>query len=193
MPYKGGVQLLPETRQQAVKRAVSGNRWVYWGLGIAAVVLVVNIILSSYIQNLTERIAVQDGQLRTQEQSRDKDVERELLEAQKQSRLMGQLLASHLYWTQALGLIGDLMQSGVRFTSLTADAAGTVEFTATAASYATVARQIASFTAGEGVQNVEVGSVQSNEGIIEFSGIITLNVGQALRKQVATPTPTSTP
>jgi hypothetical protein len=173
-----------------MRRSVAGNTWIYWGLGIVAGVLVVNIIFASYIQNLTERIAAQDGVLRTQEESRDKDTEKELTAAQKQSKLMAQLLANHLYWSQAFALIGDLMQSGVQFTGLAAEAEeGTIEFIATAPSYTSIARQIASFTAGDGVRDIEVSNVKLEGGIAEFTGIITIEMGEVIRSQRTETTP----
>jgi hypothetical protein len=190
MPYKGGVQLLPETKRQVVQRSVAGNKWIFWGLGITGVVLAITIIFSSYIQNLSERIAVQDGMLRTQEGSRDKDAERELKAVQKQSKLMAQLLGNHVYWSQAFDLIGSLMQSGVSFTSIAAEAEkGTIEFAATAPNYTSVARQIASFNAGDGVLDIVVNSVQLKEGVAEFNGTITIDTAEVLTKSETVESP----
>ncbi|MDX1440627.1 MAG: hypothetical protein R3284_12065, partial [Rubricoccaceae bacterium] len=84
------------------------------------------------------------------------------------------------------GLIEGLMQSNVRLISLNAASSdGSIEFTANAANYAAVARQLASFTSGNGVIDVELGGAGvSSDGGVEFSGIMRINTEEILRQQV---------
>jgi len=185
MAYKGGVQLLPETRRQAAGRTVRGNKLVYWGIAIGILVLVGNLVLSAYAKNLEERLAAVNGELRTQEASRDEEKEDVLVEVQQQSRLMSKLLRNHVYWTEAFGLIERLMQSNVRLESLSASSAdGSIEFSAVGANYAAVARQLASFVSGDGVVDVELGGAGvSSDGAIEFNGTLRINTDEILKRQ----------
>ncbi|HXV26805.1 MAG TPA: hypothetical protein VD862_02180 [Candidatus Paceibacterota bacterium] len=185
---------MPETRQQAVRRAVKGNTMVYGGIAIGVLVLVINIILSAYATNLNEQIASLDGQLRTQEQSRDRDEERRLQAIQKQSRLMGQLLSNHLYWSRAFETIEGLMQSGVTMQSIAADVSdGTVQFGAAAGSYGVIAQQLASFLAGQGVKDVLLtGASADPSSGIEFDGEIIIDT-TAVLKITPTPRPSAQP
>lgn len=187
MPYKGGVQLLPETRRERARKVVSGNRMVYWGIAIGVIVLVLNIIMSAFAANLNEQLASADGQLRTQESRRDKDAEKQLQAAEKQSRLMNQLLRNHIYWSEAFELIEGLMQSNISLTTLKADVTeGTLEFNALGPNYAAVARQLASFNVGDGVSDVELGQVKAvPEGGVEFSGEIKINVNKVVKRSSA--------
>lgn len=184
MPYKGGVQLLPETRRQTLARAVSGNRFVYWGLALGAIVLVANIILSAYATSLREQIAAADGKLRLQESQRDKEGEKQLQAAQRQSKLMGQMLRNHLYWSRAFDGLERLMQSGVRIVDLSASVAESkLQFTGATSSYATIARQLSSFLAGEGVRDVRLTAVSAEDaGALEFEGEIDIDTAETLRK-----------
>lgn len=186
MPYKGGVQLLPDTKRERARKVVAGNKMVYWGIALGVMVLVLNIIMSAYATNLNEQLAAADGQLRVQEDRRDKDAESQLKAAQKQSRLMSQLLRSHVYWSQAFDRIEDLMQSSVSLRSLSATLTdGTIQFSADGASYAAVARQLASFNAGEGFDSVELNGVSvSPAGGVEFSGEIIINTGDVVKRTV---------
>lgn len=175
---------MPETRRQTLARAVSGNRFVYWGLALGAIVLIANIILSAYTTSLREQIAAADGELRTQESQRDKEGEKQLQAAQRQSRLMGQLLRNHLYWSQAFERLERLMQSGVRLVTLSASVADAkIEFSGTTSSYSTVARQLSSFLAGEGVRDVRLTAISARQaGVLEFEGEIDVDVAATLRK-----------
>jgi Tfp pilus assembly protein PilN len=133
------------------------------------------------------------------EKTRNKDQEKELIAASKQSQVLRQLLASKIYWTQAFDRIEKIMQGPVVLTTLSADSGkGTVGFQATADSYATVARQLASFTAATGVKDVTVDKIESQQsGGVKFSGTITIDTKAMLLRAVEsparTPTPTPTP
>lgn len=185
MPYKGGVQLLPETRRQAAGRVVRGNRMVYWGIAIGIFVLALNLILSAYSANLDQRLRTANGELRTQEESRDEEVEDVLKTTQKQSTLMRSLVRNHVYWSEAFNMIERLMQSNVQLQSLSAASTdGSIEFSAVATNYAAVARQLASFVSGDGVVDVELGGAgASSEGGIEFTGKMQINTDEILKRQ----------
>jgi len=178
MPYQGGVQLLPETqRRPTLASYTSGNRYFWTGVAIGVAVLVAYGVLSQYAANLTGQIATLDGQLDQTEASRDKTAEQALLDAQQQSRTMKSLFGAKVYWTQALSQMEKMMQSSVTLTQLNANAAkGTIDFSATADSYAAVAHQIASFAAGENVKDVTVGNVKTvPQGGVQFQGTLTID------------------
>lgn len=182
MPYKGGVQLLPETeRRPTLASYTSGNRYFWTGVVIGVFVLVVFAILSGYASSLNDQIAKLDGQLDQTEAQRDKTSEQALLDAQQQSRTMKTVLGSKAYWSQALAQMELMMQSSVTLTSLDASATkGTIGFTATAGSFSSVAKQLAAFAAGTGISDISLNSVRSTQGGVEFQGVLTIDTKKLL-------------
>ena len=160
---------------------------VYWGIALGVFVLVLNIIASAYAANLNERLDDIHGQLRDQEEQRDKDAEKQLKAVQTQSKLMSQLLRNHVYWSEAFDLLESLMQSNISLTHLSTEVVeGTLEFSARGPSYAAVARQVASFNVGDGISDVELREVKAvPEGGVEFFGEIKINVNEVLRRSSA--------
>lgn len=185
MPYKGGVQLLPETqRRPTLASYTSGNSYFYTGAAIGIAVIVIGAIFGSYKANLNDRLAMLDGQLQATEDSRNKEQETILLNVAKQSRVMKSLLAGKLYWSQALDYIAQMTRSQIRFLSLDADASKeTISFRATADTYASVARQLAAFVDGKGVDDILIKSMQTTpQGAIEFAGSLEIDTKDMLNK-----------
>jgi hypothetical protein len=185
MPYKGGVQLLPETQRRPTFRSyTSGNSLFYGAIVIGLGTLIVSAILGSYKANLLDKINKVDGQISTSEQSRNKNQEQQLIAAAKQSSIMKQLLVGKLYWSQALRRMEQITQSSITFTSMKADTAhGTITFKAEADNYASVARQIAAFVAATGIEDIMVNSIKATpQGRVEFSGVLTIDSTTMLNK-----------
>jgi Tfp pilus assembly protein PilN len=191
MPYKGGVQLLPETQRRPTLRSyTSGNSYFYFAVFLGALILVFSAVMGGYKARLVERINELDGTMETSEKARSKDAERELIAAAKQAKIMKQLVDSKLYWSQALDRIEQMLQTSVVITSLEGDAAkGTVAFRAIADSYASVARQIAAFVAATGVNDVQIGKITTGTIGVEFDGELTVDRKALLMKAGPTPTP----
>lgn len=176
---------MPETqRRPTLASYTSGNGYFWFGIAVGAVVIVVGAILSSYTANLQARIDELDGQLQANEDSRNKEQEKVLLDAQKQSRSMRALLASKIYWSQALDRMEQMARTSVALTNLNASVAkGTIAFRARADSYASVARQVKAFTEGTGVKDVTVQNIKTTpQGSIEFDGELSIDVPAMLRK-----------
>lgn len=185
MPYKGGVQLLPETqRRPTLASYTSGNGYFYMALVIGAFVIIAGAIFSSYKANLNDQVNTLDGQLQATEDSRNKSQEEMLVAAAKQSSLMRQLLASKLYWSQALGYMEQMTQSSVTLHRLDASATkGTITINGTASSYAAVAQQLAAFVAGTGVRDITLKSVKTvPQGGVEFDGELQIDTKVMLNK-----------
>jgi hypothetical protein len=186
MPYRGGVQLLPETqRRPTLASYTSGNRYFWAGVTLAAVIVVASAVLSSYGANLRDRVAGLDGSLRQTEQERDRDVERAMLNAKEQMQVVGVLLESKRYWSRALDRMEEMLRFGVRLDRMEANAAdGTIKFHAFADSYATVARQLRAFIDGSGVTDIEISSVRTTpDGGVEFDGTLTLDAKTVLLRE----------
>lgn len=173
---------MPETeRRPTLSSYTSGNTYFWTGIAIGLFVLVAFGVLSGYASNLNDQIAKLDGQLDQTEAQRDKTAEQVLLDAQTQSRTMKSVLGSKTYWTQALAQMEQMMQSSVTLTSLDASATkGTIGFSATADSYASVARQLAAFAAGTGISDISLGSVKATQGGVEFQGVLTIDTKKLL-------------
>ena len=148
---------------------------------MGVVIVVVTAILSSYAANLEDRVAALDGQLRQNEQERDRDTERAMVNAQQQVKVVGTLLEGKRYWTQALQLMQEMLRSSVRLDRMEATAADdTITFHAVADSYATVARQLRAFIDGDGVTDISVSSVRTTPGGVEFDGVVTIDTKNVL-------------
>ncbi|MCC6934413.1 MAG: hypothetical protein IT406_01825 [Candidatus Yanofskybacteria bacterium] len=193
MPYKGGVQLLPETeRRPTLASYTSGNSYFYTAVALGIAIIIIGATLGGYKASLRQQIASLDGQLDASEQQRNKTQEQELIAASKQSRVMRQLLAGKWYWSQALERMEQMTQASVALTQLGASATkGTITFRGTADGYAAVARQLAAFVAATGVKDVSLRSVKTNpQGVIEFDGELSIDT----RTLVGKPSPSpSTP
>jgi len=193
MPYRGGVQLLPETeRRPTLASYTSGNTYFWAGVGLGIAVVVISAIINSYQANLTERLASLDAQLDQTEARRNKDHEQVLVDTKKQVTVLKSLLSSKIYWSQALDRIARMMQGSVQLTSINATSAdGTIKFQGTAGSFAAVARQVKAFTEGTGVTDATIGNVASNpDGTVKFDGALTIDTRTVLTKN---PTPTPKP
>lgn len=188
MPYKGGVQLLPETaRRPTLASYTSGNAYFYFAVALAAAVLVISAIFNSYSANLNDQIAKLDGRLDQTEAQRNRDEEQGLISAAKQSRLMRQLLGGKIYWSQALTRMEQMTQSGVQLENLSASATkGTIGFRALADGYASVARQLAAFVSGTGITDISLKSVKAApQGGVEFDGELKIDTRAMLNKSPA--------
>ncbi|HXK36614.1 MAG TPA: hypothetical protein VJ553_03475 [Candidatus Paceibacterota bacterium] len=186
MPYRGGVQLLPETqRRPSLASYTSGNRFFWVGVSIAVVIVVLTAILSSYAANLQDRVDELDGQLRQTEEDRDKDVERTMLNVKQQLRVVNTLLEGKRYWSQALDRMEDMLRLSVQLDRMEATAADeTIALHAFADSYATVARQLRAFIDGDGVTDVEIGAVRTLPGGgVEFDAKLIIDANDVLIRE----------
>jgi len=186
MPYKGGVQLLPETQRRPTLASYTSNNRLFWsGVVLGLAVIVGGAVFGGYAANLQERIAELDGQLDATEKARSKEHESALIDAQKQSRILRQLLATKQYWSQALASMEAMMQTSVTLTQLDASAPkGTIGFRAVADSYAAVARQIKAFSEGTGINDMAARTVKANtDGKVEFDGELKIDTAKLLNKE----------
>jgi|GEM_PF-1954791 len=192
MPYKGGVQLLPDyERRPTLSTYTSGNTFFYFAVVIALFVLVASATLATFKANLREKIDTIRAQIVIQDNARNRDQEKTLIDAAKQSQILSELVNSKLYWSQALSYIEQMNQSNVKYiTFLGQVAKGTISFKAKADSYATVARQLAAYAKGTGISDFSISKIETtSKGIVEFSGDLTIDLKILLMKAAETPIP----
>jgi len=175
MPYKGGVQLFPESAKRIGPERGS-NTYVVLGIVLIAATFVAYVVLGSYQRSLTDTLAVIDGALVNIENQRDESRENKLVDAKRQSELIGRMLSQQTYWSKAFDLVERLMASGISLTTLQASSKqGQVQFTALAPNYASVARQMAAFLSDALLKDVVLTGIRaSNAGQLEFSGSLFL-------------------
>lgn len=176
---------MPESQRRPTLRSyTSGNTYFYGAVTVGIIVLVVSAIMSSYRANLTDRINALDGQMVAGDSARNKENEQELIAASQQSKVMKRLLANKSYWSQALQRMQQMMQTSVKLTRMDATAEkGTIAFQATADSYASVARQLAAFSAAIGVNDITVNTIKATtRGTVEFNGTLLIDTKTMLSK-----------
>lgn len=170
MADRGGIQLLPENRKRIELKVPGENRWL--GIGVLSALIAAGAYLGLhfYNQSLQTRLDDLDAELVLVEKSRDKKVEADLVSLGKQANLMSKLLTSHVFMTKALGQIERLMHGELQLKNFSAAVAKeTIAFNASARSYSTIARQLASFTADDSIKDVTLGNIRSmNTGAFEF-------------------------
>lgn len=183
MPYKGGVQLLPETqRRPTLTSYTSGNSYFWTGIVLLGIVIAASAILGGYKASLNDEIAALDGKLEATEKARDKEKEETLKDAQQQMRTTKGLLATKRYWSQALSLLEQLAQASVALTTLNAEATdGNITFTSSAPTYDAVARQLAAYVSGTGITDVLLSDITQGAAGLEFSGELRIDTKEVLR------------
>lgn len=184
MADRGGIQLLSETRKRIEIRTPGENRLRTWGILLLVLVLCVFFVCKWYSRSLNTQIATLDGQLTDLEQKRDKEAEKTLLTFNKQADLMAELLKNHIFWSRAFSKLERMLQNSIRLKTFSGSAAKqSFQFTAQAPLYSAIARQIASFMADGGVQDVIIGGIKSsNLGVLDFMAEIQFKKEDFLKK-----------
>ncbi len=196
MPYKGGVQLLPESERRPTLRSyTSGNTYFYTAIVIGIFILVASATLATYKKSLNDQIDQVRAEIVAGDAARNLTEEKALITASKQSRTMKQLLEHKLYWSQAFQRLEQMTQSSVKFVNFNAKVQkGSIEFKAAADSYATVAKQLAAFAAGAGVKDFTIGKIETtSKDTVEFTGEIFIDTKAMLLRITPSPSPRPIP
>lgn len=142
-------------------------------LGMVFVLLIAGLYfgLMFYKNSVLSSISRIDEQLMALEKSRDKKLEQKLLDLNQQLAVVGPLLSSHIFWSQALTKIQNLTQPQVQAQTLNADSVGKkITLKAVAANYTTIAKQIAAFYTDEAITDIVLNKAQNlTTGRIEFT------------------------
>ena len=165
------LQLLPEARRKIEVKIPGENRFIYSGIAILVLVLVLSGSLYFYKNTLEDTKASLDTEITSLEKDRDKKVETNLLTLSRQLSLISTLLDSHIAWSRALSKIEGLLQPQVQFLSFAAAVSDNkFEFKALANNYTVVARQIAAFVSDDSIKDVALTNVHVlTSGKLEFS------------------------
>lgn len=184
MADRGGIQLLPETRKRIDVKVPGENRWLSIGIFSALIAAGAYLGIHFYNQSLQTQLDDLDAELVLVEKSRDKKMEAELVSLGKQANLMSKLLTNHIFMTKALSQVERLMHGELQLKNFSASAPKEqVAFNATARSYSTIARQIASFTADDGIKDLVLGNIRSmNTGNFEFGMELKFDPSKFLKK-----------
>ncbi len=171
MPDVGGLQLLPETRKKIEVRVPGQNRPVVLSSIFVLVILGLYLGLMFYNNSILSSVTQADEQLAVLERSRDKKLEQKLLGLKSQLSVIGPLVSSHFFWSQGLSKVQSLVQPQVQFKSINADGpAAKIVFQATAASYTTIAKQIAAFYADDSITDIVLNKATSlPTGQVDFT------------------------
>ena len=170
MADQNGLQLLPETRRKIEIIVPGENRFIYAGIAILVLMLILIGGLYFYKISLENSKIELDVQIADLEKDRDKKVETNLIVLNKQLALISTLLDSHVIWSKALNKIENLLQPQVQFLSFSATVLDNkFEFKALATNYTVVAKQIASFVSDDSIKDVALTDVHVlTSGKLEF-------------------------
>lgn len=186
MPGQGGIQLLPETRKSIEVRVPGENRWLYIGLGIFAVVLVIYAGLFFYVSKLETAVQERDAQLDALEKKRIQDQEKydKVLVFSKQTGQIGKILREHVFWSKAFARIESRIIPQIQLKLFSASSQRQdISLNAYAPNFAVIARQVASFTNDEAITEVNLGNVKiDNSGRVEFGVTIRFDGTKFLRR-----------
>lgn len=165
------LQLLPETRKRIDVHVRGENTYLTASVIFVGVIVVIYLGAYLYYSSIVSGIKSINNDLATLEQNRDKNTEDKLLALNQKLSVVGPILASHFYWTDALVKIGKLTQPQVQFKSVSAGIGDKkINFKAEAANYTVVAHQIAAFLGDQAFTNVAIGKVLSlSTGRVEFN------------------------
>jgi len=171
MPDIGGLQLLPETRKRIEVNVPGQNKFLIFSFVFILVVLSIYVVIRFYQNSLEQASASIDGQLATIERSRDKASEDKLINLSKQLATINPLLAGHLIWSDAFTKVQSLTLPQIQYETLDTNFdSKKFLFKALAASYTTVAKQIAAFYSSDAFTDVALDKVSSQpSGRVEFT------------------------
>ena len=159
----GELQLLPSQNKKLYGLHFSGHHklltiavvcFLLLGAGYGGMIL--------FEHTTKNAIDALDAQIVPIYEHRDKAVESKLMNFQKQLAMTRSLLAAHIFWLTEIKNVQELIEPQVTFGSLTADAKRrSYQFHATADSYATVAKQVASFYKSPVIDNLTISQISA--------------------------------
>lgn len=184
MPDKGGLQLLPETRKKIEVKVPGENRLLVFGAGLLILVIIAGVGLLFYNSRLARDLAAVDAQIVETEKLRDKEAEQKLILFHKQLSLIAPVLDNHVHWSKGLDILGSALQGQVQFKSLSASfTEKKIIFKARTKSYATIAKQIASFVSRDSISDATLDNVTTlTDGTLEFNMTLRINPDKFLEK-----------
>lgn len=183
MSDKNGLQLLPETRHKLEIKVPGENRLLYVSSTLLVLVLTITIGLKIYTNSLQTKLVSLNNDLQAIESQRNSKIESQILTFNKQLSLVSGFLKNHILWSKGLGRIENKLQSQVQFESLSGSTDETkLDFTALAANYTVIARQLASLTSEDSINDVTLTNVKTmTSGRLEFSISIRFNKDKFLK------------
>lgn len=187
MADRGGIQLLPETRKKIEVKIPGENRLITIGIVLLALAFAIYGGLAYYTSSLSAKTQDLDARIAALNQQRikTKDADQALVSLGKQSGLISQLLANHLFWTKALVNIENALEPQVRLKTYSASAIKqTVSLGGFASSYSVVARQIAAFAADDALVDIDFKNAKADPlGGVQFNLDLKFDPAKFLKQQ----------
>src|SRR3989344_563109 len=181
----GGLQLLPTQKRKINFDSLTGsNKFLAFSIVIFLVWIILFFIFRSMANGAIASVAQIDSDIATIHKTRNKPQEEQLVNFQNQIGSIKALLKSHTVWVSGLRDVQGMIDPRVTFSTLSADSVKrTYTFNAVADSYATVARQVASFYRSEAISNVVLSKVGvAQTGKVEFTIELTFKPDHFLMK-----------
>ena len=171
MEQGGTISLLPESRRKLEINVPGENQPLYMGAAVVFISLLLFVTLKLYTSSLTGQFTELENEINTTESQRDKQFEKEALLLNKQFALIGSLLQNHLIWSNVLISVQNLTSSQVQMKTVLGNISESkLEVVGRAASFTTIAKQIAALLSNEAVTDVSLDKVSSfSTGVLEYS------------------------
>ena len=171
----GGLQLLPSQPKKISFGLIVKNKSMLTAI-VLFICLIISYVVGLLIQNsIAKDISEIDANIAVIHQARNKEEEEKLKNFKAQLVTMGALMKDHIAWSGGFANLQKLILPQITFSGLKADSKKrTVSFVATADSYTTVAKQVASFYGTDMISDVRFSRVgMSQRGGIDFDMEVT--------------------
>lgn len=186
MDGRDSLQLLPGTKKRLGIKTPGENKFLYAGSAILGAALVATFAMGQYQISLKNQIKELNGQITALEQKRNKKGEVELKLIRDRITTIGDLIKNHTYWTQGFSWFADLLQSEVQVKGVTLEKGGKVTFSAVAANYTVIARQLAVLLTDNKIKDIKFGGVKSStDGGLEFGMELIIDLPRIILKSSA--------
>ncbi|TSC91793.1 MAG: hypothetical protein CEN90_257 [Parcubacteria group bacterium Licking1014_17] len=180
----GGLQILPQTRRKIEVEIPGQTRNLVIGFVVLFIVAAGYFVLLNYRANLFGRVDELNAKIGDIDKNRDKNKEARLVVVGKQLSNVSKLLDAHISWSQGLEKFSKLLLPQVILGSVDVNSdQKSINFSASADSFVTVARQMAAFYGDSSVKDVVINGVSAQSGgRVEFSAVIKIDAAGFLLK-----------
>ncbi len=167
---------MPETRKSISVTIPGENRILYVGIAVLVISIILTVGLWFLRSSKANSLAEVLTQLKTKNDEIDANIEivNSVATVSQQIGSISKLLDNHIYWSNALGRVENLLSAQIQIDSLSGNVtSGEINLKAFSPSYTIIAKQIASFVSDPLIKDISVGEITTQtSGRLEFSMVL---------------------